>query len=216
MSAPAATALAGIADELRQLAQHVTGLVQVQQTAWQELAEAAEGMRSELDEARQSLQERAGELGDRAGTLAEADIAEELEAAETALGALDGTLDKEMANAFSATLSRFSDSFGGAHDALQDGVQRSAAELNTAVAERAERLADNAAARFSQGVEQEARALFRQVEQDMCREIADNVVLTQASVAIMGAVGPLVPQLVALRAAVSVIKAALQLARGGF
>lgn len=216
MSAPAATALAGIADELRQLAQHVTGLVQVQQTAWQELAEAAEEMRSQLGEARQSLQERAGELGDRGEALAEADIAEELEAAETALGALDGTLDKEMGNAFSATLSRFSDSFGDAHDALQAGVQRSAATLNTAVAERAERLADNAAARFSQGVEQEARALFRQAEQDMCREIADNVVLTQASVAIMGAVGPLVPQLVALRAAVSVIKAALQLARGGF
>lgn len=216
MSAPAAIAIASIADELRQLAQHVAGLVQAQQTALQELSGAAELMRSELDEARQALQERAGDLDDRAEALAEADIAGELEAAETALGGLDAALDREMGNAFPATLSRLSDTFGDAHDALQAGVLRSAAEMNLAVAERFERLAETAAARFSQGVEQEARALFTQVEQDMRREIADNVVMTQASVAIMGAVGPLVPQLVALRAAVSVIKAALQLARGGF
>lgn len=68
-----------------------------------------------------------------------------------------------------------------------------------------QRLKDDLASK----IEQQAAQRFASEAERMGGEVANNLVLSQASVAITGAVTPILPQLVALKAAVSVIKLAL-------
>lgn len=58
-------------------------------------------------------------------------------------------------------------------------------------------------------IEQQAAQRFASEAERLGGEVANNLVLSQASVAITGAVTPIMPQLVALKAAVGVIKLAL-------
>lgn len=211
-----AHALAAIETQLQELAEHVGALTQAYDGALQALDESSQALEDELDELRSSVQDHQAALEQRGEQFAGSELPDISDAADEGLSQAESRWAQLLGDEHGRLVDAFDENLRDASATLGEQLQVRSQALAREVADQLEHVGETAAAAFAQRVAQEAREAGEELVKDMGREIAEQMLLSQASIAITGALGPLLPQLVALRMAVGAIKTALKIARGGF
>lgn len=209
-------ALAAVETQLDELAEQVGLLTRAYEGALQTLDTAEQALDDELEAIRGGLQDRQSSLAERGEQFAGTELPGLGDAADERLAQAESRWTQALGEDHGRLVEAFDDHLRGASQALGDQLQSRAQALGQDVIGQLGQVGDKAAAAFTQRVAQEAREAGEKLVADMGREISEQMLLSQASLAITGALGPLLPQLVALRVAVGAIKTALKIARGGF
>jgi DNA anti-recombination protein RmuC len=203
-------------EALTSLETQTQSLTQAQNEALESLDGAAEMLVTEITTQRTGLQESASEVAERSAEFAEADLDSLMQEFQDSLDELTQSLCDSLQEQHRTLLSTCDDDFAAAGTDAAEALTASANTLAQIVRDSLGDLIARLGEGFRERIEAQARATVADVAARMTTEVAANVALTQASVAITGAVSPILPQLIALRAVVSAIKAALKLMRGGF
>lgn len=201
-------ALSALKERAAELAQTIEDLkterdaaAQALQTLGHDLAAESANWQSGVKDAGASVQDACGSLKGK--------LADLVRQGKDHIEQLRGTAAEQL---HAAHLGRIKDSGAALADCTRDArskvdalggnlVSRAQGELR----QLEQRLKDDLASK----IEQQAAQRFASEAGRLGGEVANNLVLSQASVAITGAVTPILPELVALKAAVSVIKLAL-------
>ncbi len=215
-TANSAPALEALNQALMQLRDQLQELLAAHTQAAEQCADAASQLEAEFDDRIDGASDVGERLSSRGEQFAEDDLGDCGEELDGAFDDVEEAVNEQLGSACAELIEDFDTDCAAAHASLGEDLEQRASALAQQIETRMDELRQRAAAQFRESVESGARGVVEEAVARMLEEIATNVVLTQASVAITGAVGPILPQLVALRAAVSAIKAALKLLRGGF
>jgi hypothetical protein len=218
-SQPAAdtgTGMDALNQALVQLRDQLQDLLAAHTQAGEQCADAASRLEAEFDDRIDGAADVGERLSSRGEQFAEDDLGDRGDELDGAFDDVEEAINEQLGSACADLTDDFEADCTAAYSAVGDDLEQRAGTLAQQIETRMDELRERSAAHFRGSVEAGARDAVRDAVAGMLDEIATNVVLTQASVAITGAVGPILPQLVALRAAVTAIKAALKLMRGGF
>lgn len=197
-------------ERLQQIVEHTEELVNERQTATGTVDSAGTGLVADFHEWQDELSQADTRLVDRAEQFAN-DVQQLTASVEEMLGEAKRSLQEKLGEKHSQLVvdvthmlqSTTSDVSEHMEQAARTLSGRATADLNSLRARLRDELGDR--------VEREAKNQLTEQTERMSEEVANNLVLGQASVAITSAISPVLPQLVALRAAVGVIKQALAL-----
>lgn len=211
-----ATDLASLNQALSHLRDQVQELLAAHMQASESCADAAAQLEAELDDRIQASADVGERLETRGEQFADAGLGDCGDELDGAFDDFEDAISEQLSGACGELVADFDADCAAAHECAGQDVEQRAGALADEIQRRMDEMRERALAHFKESVESGARRTVEESVARMLEEIATNVALTQASVAVTGAVGPIQPQLVALRAAVSAIKAALKLMRGGF
>lgn len=201
---------------LGQLRDHLTQMLQTYETSRTALDEAEASLQDELVQQNDAMSEQSNALVERGEALVSNDVSHLSETATDALSAAEKSIEERLGDEHGKVLAGFHDDLEHTQSTLTDAVRESTSALTNDLEQRMQQLGHRAVEECSRRLQDQAHRTMSNIAEDVGEEIATNLLLTQASLAITGALSPVLPQLIALRAIVTPIKTALKIARGGF